>query len=140
MGTNYYRIPKEEELAKSLREYGDFETAFDLFKAIVSGEVAIDVEDFKIHIGKNSGGWRFLWNWNDGEYYNSKEELLNFIRCGSIYNEYGDLQDAEEFIDFALNKEGWDDTEYIKQNPRHGARVMDKYIDGLRVSTSRYFS
>jgi hypothetical protein len=59
-------------------------------------------DGLKIHVGKRSSGWKFLWNFQDGKFYNSKKELLTFIRSGRVIDEYGELQDTEEFIKMAL--------------------------------------
>jgi len=102
-----------------------------------------------IHLGKRSGGWKFCWNFHNGKYYNTKEELLKFIRKGRVVNEYGEQIDVEEFIEMSLNwgqpdgmvadKEYFDKTEHHRwmSNPED---YYDKEIDGLRVSSSTEFS
>ena len=78
----------------------------------------------------------------------TKEELLNFIRNGRIVDEYGDLQDTEEFIEMALSWGEPDgqiaDAEYFSKNERYHflntEKYYDKIIDGLRVSSFVDFS
>ena len=105
------------------------------------------LEGTNIHLGKRSGGWKFIWNWNSGKYYKTKEELFKFIRDGRIVDEYGEQIDAEEFITMALEwgkEDGWDIEAYYKEHPEHqipiSRGVYEQYIDGLRVSTSVDFS
>ena len=61
MGTNYYLRQKlsndKKELMKSLIDQGDFNELKDMIPE-------------KIHIGKQSCGWKFLWNANRFEYFN----------------------------------------------------------------------
>jgi hypothetical protein len=105
------------------------------------------LEGTNIHLGKRSSGWKFIWNWNDGKYYKTKEELFKFIRDGRVVDEYGTQMDTEEFITMALDwgkDDGWDLESYYKDHPEHripiGRGVYEEYVDGLRVSTSTDFS
>jgi hypothetical protein len=105
------------------------------------------LEGTNIHLGKRSSGWKFIWNWNDGKYYKTKEELFKFIRDGRVVDEYGEQIDVEEFITMALDwgkEDGWDIETYYKENPERDISirqgVYEQYIDGLRVSTSTDFS
>jgi hypothetical protein len=105
------------------------------------------LEGTSIHLGKRSGGWKFLWNWNNGKYYKTKEELFDFIRDGRVVDEYGQQIDVEEFITMAVDwgkEDGWDSETYHKEHPEHrthwSSEKHEEYIDGLRVSTSVDFS
>jgi hypothetical protein len=105
------------------------------------------LEGTSIHLGKRSGGWKFLWNWNNGKYYKTKEELFEFIRDGRVVDEYGQQIDVEEFITMAVDwgkEDGWDSETYHKEHPEHrthwSSEKHEEYIDGLRVSTSVDFS
>jgi hypothetical protein len=114
----------------------DSESPWDIF-----------LEDTNIHLGKRSGGWKFCWNFHNDKYYKNKEELLNFIRSGRVVDEYGDEQDVEEFITMALDwgePDGWTTQSYYKENPTHSpidiTRYYDRFVDGLRISSSTEFS
>lgn len=144
MGTNYYarKIPTKkrklelcslintEDFHKIREEventFGRFELDYD--RNPVGGE---------IHLGKMSGGWKFLWNPNiytirNGhmEYTNeehtsgkfvpdpdtyfdlyplTKEGIWNFINQPDIviYDEYGKKQDTKEFFNTAINWTTW---------------------------------
>jgi hypothetical protein len=158
MGTNYYRIPTQDEMELKKRKLikdilklemtpieierqfsvekegtWDYETPWDRFN-----------EGIRIHLGKRSKGWKFLWNFNDNKYYTNKEELLNFIRSGRVVDEYGDEIYVEEFINMSLNWEqpyGLDSVSSQKVNNtnRYGT-PHDKDIDGLRVASFTDFS
>ena len=165
MSTNYYRIPKQKvvrekylELAEQIsymdifspeQIYNEFRTIEKGFERWSSWDNFID--GLNIHIGKRSGGWKFLWNFQDGKFYTNKEELFKFIRSGRIVDEYGELQDTEEFIKMALewepdghkvNKEYFDEQSKKPDYRPHSFNVSDYYdkeIDGLRVSSNAEF-
>ena len=163
MGTNFYRIPTEEEMQdrkdrlqariiglkltpelieRNFRYIGE-ENSWDKLNP---WEEFIDGAN--IHLGKRSSGWKFCWNFNSNKYYSNKEELFQFVRSGRVVDEYGNEVEVEEFITMAL---GWDgilfDAEYEKKREietpgylPHGPKYYDKVVDGLRVSSSTDFS
>jgi hypothetical protein len=162
MGTNYYRIPEENEMKErkdrlqvriiglklnpSLIESGfRYIEIHDDFSKMSPWEEFID--GTSVHLGKRSSGWKFCWNFHEKKFYSNKEELLSFIRTGRVVDEYGELMEQEEFIEMALN---WDGTifneAYEKEQSLksgylpHGGKYHDKIIDGLRVSSSTDFS
>jgi hypothetical protein len=167
MSTNYYRIPKQKVVREKYLElveqisYMDIfspEQIYNEFRAIEKGFERWSpwdnfIDGLKIHIGKRSSGWKFLWNFQDGKFYTNKEELFKFIRSGRIVDEYGELQDTEEFIKMALEWGQPDgcvlDENYIaeqRKQPNYRpsfinmSNYYDKEIDGLRVSSSVEFS
>jgi hypothetical protein len=162
MSTNYYRIPKANEVRikyldlverindldiwspdNIMNEFSDIEKGFERWSP---WDVFID--GLKIHIGKRSSGWKFLWNFQDNKFYTNKEELFKFIRSGRVVDEYGELQDTEEFIKMALEWGQPDgcvlNQEYIdKHKSNHSSYISsyyDKEVDGLRVSSHTEFS
>jgi hypothetical protein len=166
MGTNYYRIPKAEEMEARKQTLIGFVNNLELSpENIESGFKFISprkdwewfspwemfLEDTNIHLGKRSSGWKFCWNFHNNKYYSNKEELLNFIRSGRVVDEYGEEQDVNEFILMALNwgePNGLVVNEEYRRSERvkgHGSFWLDseKYddliIDGLRVSSSTDF-
>jgi hypothetical protein len=166
MSTNYFRIPKAGEVRLKyldlverindldiwspdniMNEFSDIERGFERWSP---WDVFID--GLKIHIGKRSSGWKFLWNFQDNKFYTNKEELFKFIRSGRVVDEYGELQDTEEFIKMAL---GWGqpdgyvlDKNYMDEQSRLAhykpftdmSKYYDKEVDGLRVSSTAEFS
>jgi hypothetical protein len=165
MGTNFNRIPTEEEvisrkkqlleeidnlildpanIERGFQEYSDngwdTSSCWDRF-----------LDGMSVHLGKRSGGWKFCWNFNDNKYYSNKKELLAYIRSGRIVDEYGTEHEVEEFIEMALTwgepdgcvmDEAYERAELAKNPSRymHGPNYWDLNIDGLRVSTSTQFS
>jgi hypothetical protein len=147
MSTSYYRIPKLPEL---------FETVQKLQLEILNSPN--DTEWFKsefqkdteVHLGSRSKGWRFTWNFHDGKHYTNKEELLEFIRNGRVFDEYDREIDPEEFIEMALS---WEingglvyNREYCKNLLKSNLHAVmfsedyDREIDGLIVSSSTDFN
>lgn len=165
MSTNYYRIPRHEEMESRKQTLIGFVNNLDLSpENIESGFKTISprkdwewfspwdmfLEDTSIHLGKRSMGWKFCWNFHKNKYYQNKESLLEFIRDGRVVDEYGEEQNVEEFISMAL---GWGEPdgsvvneEYRRKQRTNGmgsffdkAEYDDKIIDGLRVSSSTDF-
>jgi hypothetical protein len=126
-----------------MNEFRDIEKGFERWSAWDEF-----IDGLKIHIGKRSSGWKFLWNFQDGKYYTNKEELLKFIRSGRIVDEYGEIQNTEEFIKMALEWGQPDgcvlNQEYVdKHKSNHLSYISsyyDKEVDGLRVSSHTEFS
>ena len=166
MGTNYYRIPKAEEMEARKQTLIGFVNNLELSpENIESGFKFISprkdwewfspwemfLEDTNIHLGKRSGGWKFCWNFHKNKHYSNKEELLEFIRSGRVVDEYGEEWNVEEFIAMALEwgePNGLVVNEEYRRSERvkgHGSFWLDseKYddliIDGLRVSSSTDF-
>ena len=163
MGTNYYRIPIQKEVEERKEKLLNRINSLDLSPSSVERSFStIPVGDWEnttpwhefteginVHLGKRSSGWKFCWNFHDDKYYSNKEELLKFIRGGRVVDEYGKEIQQEEFIEMALNwgePEGaiydqkYIDTQLDKNpaywyNPSH----LDRYIDGLRISSSTDF-
>ncbi len=164
MGTNYYRVPKSNDMVTrhqrlinrvSNLDVWDPASVANQFSDIKHGEWETKnawqefLEDTNVHLGKRSLGWKFCWNFNNNKFYSNKEELLKFIRAGRVVDEYGEHIDVEEFIEMALN---WGEPdghiyneEYAKKHESQNIYFFrsesyyDKIIDGLRVSTSTDF-
>lgn len=167
MSTNYYKISKASEVRVKylnlveqindldiwssesiMNEFRDIEKGFERWSAWDEF-----IDGLKIHIGKRSSGWKFLWNFQDNKYYTNKEELLTFIRSGRVVDEYGELQDTEEFIKMSLEWSQPDgyvlDENYVEEQRKQPnyrptfinmSNYYDKEIDGLRVSSTSEFS
>lgn len=187
MGTNYYAriIPREEdkqELIKAIQD-DNFDDVTKLATELYGTRNEYSYKGNEIHLGKSSCGWKFLWNSNIHKFPNgyldddknyileydydyiyplTKEGITNFIMREDVYviDEYGEIQDKTEFLNYSFNKEGIDNKEYYT-NPeysrgdsyyRDSKEVLDKfkdlgfnpkygefYSDGLRFSTSIEF-
>jgi hypothetical protein len=164
MGTNYYRIPKAEEMESKKRILIKQVTDLKISPSDIECGFRIPIDNqwnsespwdtfingTNIHLGKRSSGWKFCWNFHNNKHYSNKEELLSFIRSGRVVDEYGDEWDVNDFILMALNWGEPDglvaDAEYRKQKRLNGMgsffddpRYDDLIIDGLRVSSSTEF-
>ncbi len=166
MGTNYYRVPKSEEIAgkgqKLKMRIGEMDVmsaseAKNAFRTIpvTEHEYMTPWDEFtnglSVHLGKRSSGWKFLWNFNNSVHYSNKGDLLGFIRSGRVVDEYGMEIDPEEFIKMALE---WGQPDGAVLNEDYEKKEREKYptslfwgpehydleIDGLRVSRSTDFS
>lgn len=163
METNYYRVPTEGEMEERRKGFLERMSTIELSPVNIerkfrlygsddqySWESSSPWEDFidgsSVHLGKRSGGWKFLWNFHQNEYYRDKESLLSFIRSGRIVNEYGEEIPPDDFIEMALSwgqPDGWDTQTYYAENPTRSnieSRYYDIYVDGLRISTATEFS
>ena len=165
MGTNYYRIPTEQEverrklkLQSRIRMMPTSASAVERdFRFIDNPEDEWSqlnpwdefVEGTNIHLGKRSGGWKFCWNFHNNKYYSNKDELIEFINGGRVVDEYGEEILPSVFMQMAFSwgepdglvadKEYFDTTEHHRwmSNPE---AYYDREIDGLRVSSSTEFS
>lgn len=183
MGTNFYAriIPKEEDkqTLKEAIDTNDYSTIESMVKEMYSSLDEYTHKGGEIHLGKSSCGWKFLWNSNVHEYCDgyfdennhfvpvykqwypyelTKEGIERFVMRPDveIYDEYGEIQNKKEFLNFAFTKEGIDCKEYYT-NPKYQAgcwyrdpeesnrkfkslgfnpRYGEFYSDGLRFSTS----
>ena len=163
MGTNYHRIPTAKEVEDRKNKLLSDIRKMDLSPGSIERGFSVPQEDTwdhlspwddfthetSIHLGKRSGGWKFCWNFHNNKWYSNKEELLEFIRRGSVVNEYGEEQEVEEFIEMALEwgqPDGWvHDENYENEQSKTGGYIWgpkyyDLIIDGLRVSNSTDFS
>lgn len=164
MGTNFYRIPTEDEIKVRHNQLQIDILNMDLSVLSIESEFRVSVDDkwngenpwetfidnINIHLGKRSMGWKFCWNFNDNKYYSNKKQLLKFIRTGRVVDEYGEEIEVEEFIKMALEWGEPDGMIYDKEYRMklwekgtgtflHSEAYDDKVIDGLRVSSSTDF-
>lgn len=143
MGTNYYaRILPTLEEKENLKKLIDSDDFYAIEKEVqrLYGESTEYNKGAEIHLGKRSGGWKFLFNPNYERYYKlTKEGLKEFLNKPNviIYSEYfnsdngvmeytddPDKTDSKEylwtpqqFLDMAFNwgqPDGWDGESYEK--------------------------
>jgi hypothetical protein len=178
MGTNYFcRIIPSKERRKELHdaiEANDFPLINKLTDEMYN---PIRVEYGKdhiiggvVHLGKRSGGWKFLWNPNvfvirnghlednngtrryvpdpDTPLYTyplTKNGIKSFIDREDvlIYDEYDELQDKEEFWKMALEwgqPDGWDAAGYEKEYKEHIYPVTGELTNLLRQEGYKFTS
>lgn len=135
MGMNYYRISNSEEIAEKQMNLNSSENIKDF------------LDDFCVHLGKKSAGWRFVWNFNNNLFYSNKKELLEFIKNGFIIDENNKEIDKDEFIKIAIHGDQSSDLIYnqdyinsLKNKPKfYSSDDFDYEIDGLVISSSSEF-
>ncbi len=140
MGTNVYmrRIPtaeQKEELKRLLKkQYEDTIASIDRDKgldpAYVDWSLSDEIEKTgkriyeKVHIGKRSCGWKFLFAPSPQHYEETKESILKFIhRDGwQLYDEYGDKIDPDRFWDdyVICMEDGWTGKTYDEWERKQG--------------------
>ena len=136
MGTNFYAriIPTKErkEKLKKLIDEDDFSAIKEEVGAMYATIGEYCHEGGVVHIGKRSGGWKFLWNPNwyeedNGHYDTDTKEwipnptikkfydlnrasILEFLKRDDVrlFDEYGEEYDPEEFMN------EMQDSQYIK--------------------------
>ena len=162
MGTNYYRIPSVAEMEERKERLIKQVAEIDISAQSVNQGFTYDnpngwdryspwdffTEDVHVHLGKRSGGWKFCWNFHDDKYYRDKASLEEFIKSGRVVDEYGAEIDPEEFLQMAHDwcTDGWDNQKYYQERPQDRvawidySKHMDRYVDGLRISSSTDFS
>lgn len=122
MGTNFYaRIIPSKDRKEKLKKMID-EDRFDDIKDEVAdmyGESDEWNENHgEIHLGKRSGGWKFLFNPNYERYYPlTKEGLINFLKRDDviIYTEYFSFREDDEYSkrEYVDNPDSHHDKNYL---------------------------
>jgi hypothetical protein len=51
----------------------------------------------EIHLGKSSGGWKFSFQYNDGQYYKNITEMKKWLKGKKIFDEYGKRCSQKDF-------------------------------------------
>ena len=130
MGTNFYAriIPKEEDRQKLIDAINnnDYNVIEDLAYKLYGHRNEFTRKGNKIHLGKRSGGWKFLWNPNviryadgyidenkqyvpvykfDYVYPLTKQGITDFCNREDVIitDEYGEQQDPKEFLEMAFS-------------------------------------
>ena len=96
MGTNYYMMIENKELVEKY-----FPNEYELTDSPCFG--------YEVHIGKQSFGWKPLFEWH-GNAYKSVEDMLNFLKIHDTYIEIFDEYEKnfsidelkEDFIDWKI--------------------------------------
>ena len=162
MGTNYYRIPLMEEMVSRQERLAQQIAELDISPRAISQGFAFEnpgswdryspwdsfVEGTLVHLGKRSVGWKFYWNFHNDKYYKDKASLEEFVKSGRVVDEYGSEIDQGEFLQMAYewwNEDGWDSETFYEAHPDQRlswidySKHMDRYVDGLRISSSTDF-
>ena len=152
MGTNFYLRKKLSEYEKEIGMQYLNDDDYDSLRDLIPKD---------IHIGKRSGGWKFLFNANNFEYFDTtKKSLIEWLKSGQIIDEYNQEYTFEEFWNNERPTKGWDLKEYYEQSTEDKwiyyveSKVIQKfkelfnidvnphgefYIDDLRFTTWNEF-
>ena len=97
MGCNYYATKIATE-----------KVVFEIIEKVKAREFdkVLNLLPQKIHIGKSSIGWMFLFNHNDWRYFGkSEKELKRFLKKCLIEDEYGEVYTFERFFYMVNSKQ-----------------------------------
>ena len=98
MGTNYYAIPRATSERKEKIKKAIDQDKFEKAKDLIGG---------KVHIGKSSVGWEFIFDHNNWYYFGSdKDEIIKFLDRCNIYDEDEQYIFQEEFWKMVEAKKG----------------------------------
>lgn len=96
MGCNYYAIKKADDELKTKICEAVNDNKFGL---------AMELMPKEIHIGKSSGGWQFIFNHHNWEYFQeSLESLKEFLLSCDIFDEYNRAISSDAFWELVKNK------------------------------------
>lgn len=175
MGTNFYKVlPAPEDYLDQIDQVAE-----DIKRDLVSYQELsyetkekldnLDKSKRTIHLGKRSCGWQFLWNHNNGEYYDVNiDSIKEFLESpGHIEDEYGKVFTVEQFFEEEIKNFLWgkdkihncNGTSYYKKYPKEAYYHYGRYgsvnirgkeyewsgngdflVNGLRFSDSTEFS
>ena len=155
MGTNYYAVKKvSDENKKRIIELL-MDDKYDEFESLYKDEIQ------KVHIGKSSCGWKFLFNYNGFKYYDLNRDSINeFLTRDDVklYDEYGSEVSVDKFWEMVdLKSNGIDNKEYYQRYhdsypflmleevqstdlKDYDVECYEFYSDGLRFSSIVEFS
>ena len=153
MGTNFYAriIPKESDKQALIEAINNDQSDLveELTQKLYGTRNEYTGQGSRIHLGKRSGGWKFLWNPNVVKVWDSdaceyahnyvypltKEGIMKFVMRDDVVitDEYGEVWDNWEFFNEALNwcKDGLDGKEY-QTNPKYADNRGTYYPDTER--------
>ena len=141
MGTNYYLCPiiKEEELKKLFNSLKECKTLYELKNSI---HEITDYKKDRIHIGKSSYGWQFLFNLNIESYVPtiSRDNIDKWLATGIIFDEYDNKIDRKDFWKIVDGKKDLLDSEAYNKTQSKSIFIKDEdqHINGLRFTISKY--
>lgn len=145
MGTNFYArvIPSELSIKDTLKS----------IKKYLKGELPFLNEDNlnipkRIHLGKRSAGWQFLWQENQEYYQNNLKSIKEFLSKDNviIYDEYGEVFTVDKLFEEELNGVLYNDALHINGKQYQQKSSNDLFFtseeftteDGLRFKVGEF--
>lgn len=150
METNFFCVEKISRKQRSkikslLREYiglvDKVDTACDLHELHSKyNEMILDIIPERVHLGKRSYGWQFLWDYHDGRYFKANlESIKKFLKDKIIFDENNEVFSLDQFLNEEIA-----DYLYNTDGKLHDCvKLLPSYYfisDGLRFSKSEDFS
>lgn len=148
MGTNfYYKIPLKKREIQEFKDAITEDPDFDKLESLIAF-----YSPRKIHLGKRSAGWQFLWDYHQGKYYEaSLKSIREFLETkgGYIVNEYGEKFSTDQFFKeiedwLYLDQSHYNLVTYYEANSEIPYKVNpakhEFESDGLRFSKDSDFS
>ena len=69
-------------------------------------EMILDCIPERVHLGKRSHGWQFLWDFHDGRYFKANlESIKEFLKDKIIVDEYGEVFSLDQFLNIEIAEE-----------------------------------
>lgn len=135
MGTNFYAmiIPKEEDIKRIHRIIDGYLTGNTLE---IDDDILKDAVQ-KIHLGKRSSGWQFLWQANPKYYQDNLESIKEFLSRDYviIYNEYEERFTLEKFLDKEIGYCLYNDPEYFMNGRQYAEKHNEYFRDSWEWTT-----
>lgn len=135
MGTNFYCVEKISRKQRSkikslLSEYAELvdkaDAACDFHKQHNKyNEMLLDFIPEKVHLGKRSWGWQFLWDYHDGRYFKANlDSIKEYLKDKIIFDEDDEVFTLEQFLTDEIG---------------HSLYKTDKLNDGMGEYPSHFF-
>ena len=168
MGTNYYAriIPQEEDKQKLINAINNnqYDIIENLTSELYGRRNQYTCKGSVIHLGKRSGGWKFLWNPNiikmwsseyeefviDYVYPLTKEGIKNFVMRKDviIQDEYGHTIGKEGFLNMAftwcldgLDSKSYEETKEPIERHHESLEIINKWKElGYRVEYYDFYN
>lgn len=129
MGTNFYAriIPKEEDIKRVHRIIDGYLTGNTLE---IDDDILKDAVQ-KIHLGKRSSGWQFLWQANPKYYQDNLESIKEFLSQDDviIYNEYEERFTLEKFLNKEIGYCLYNNPEYFMNGRQYVEKHNESFDD-----------
>lgn len=144
MGVNFYWIhPLSEDEKQKIHKAIDSSLSYseliqkiqDCINYSEDGQTEDTTE--KVHIGKSSVGWQFLFNRKILDICTAqKKSIISWLKTGKLIDEYGEVYDPEEwwneFVEQRMNL--LDSKAYIEQYQNGVGTTSDEIINNLRFT------
>lgn len=140
MGTNYYAVKRVSDIDK--------ENIISLIrenKLVSANEMLNDlVTSHRIHIGKSSYGWKFVFNHNNEKYYDlNRDSIDKFLRLDDVilYDEYNREVSINEFWTFVdLKESGLDNKTYYLREGNADIYSCNERYKNFKIEYGEFYS